>query len=122
MKRQAGSLSGRLERLEQVARPEGDQFYMVWGKTETDLADALSRAKVSGALVKGDRFDARVWTLATEPPPSRWTMLAEMERDELAIIAVGEGQKAEAADCEPARLMSNAELSTWYANNLPSVA
>jgi hypothetical protein len=120
MKRRTGSLSLRLEKLEQVSRPEGDQFYMIWGKTETDLADELSRAKANGALVNGDRFDARVWTNATEPPPPRWTTLAEMERDELVIIAGGEHRKAE-ADGGPARLMSNAELSTWYANNLPSM-
>jgi hypothetical protein len=122
MKRRGGSLSVRLEKLEQVSRPEEDQFYMIWGKTETDLADELSRAKANGALVDGDRFDARVWTNATESPPPRWTTLAEMDRDELTIIAGREDEKTTvSADPGPERLMSNAELSSWYANNLPSV-
>jgi|HubBroStandDraft_2_1064218.scaffolds.fasta_scaffold127670_2 hypothetical protein len=122
MNRRSGSLSTRVEKLEQVSRPEGDKFYMIWGKTEADLADALSEAKTSGALVKGGRFDIRLWTHAAEPPPPRWTTLAEMDRDELTIIAGREDGKTTAAtDTGVARLMSDGEISTWYANNLPPV-
>jgi hypothetical protein len=126
MNRRQGNLPARLEKLERVSRPKGEQFFMIWGRSEADLADALAAAKADGSLQVGDRFDTRLWTHATEPPPARWISLAEMGYEELEIIA-GRGHAIDGGEPTPVRhpelcRISDAELSTGYANSLPSLA
>jgi hypothetical protein len=123
MNRKQGNLPARLERLERVSRPKGEQFFMIWGRTETDLVDALAAAKADGTLQVGDRFDTKLWTHATEPPPARWISLAEVSDEELEIIAgrnrANNDDKATPAQRADLCRISDAELSSVYARGLP---
>jgi hypothetical protein len=124
MNRRQGNLPARLEKIEQVVPSKGAQFFMIWGRTETGLADALAAAKADGSLQVGDRFDAKLWTHATEPPPARWISLAELSDEELKIIAdhkdraIDDNKPTPAQHAELCRI-SDAELSTVYARDLP---
>jgi hypothetical protein len=97
---------------------------MIWGRTETDLVDALATAKADGTLQIGDRFDTKLWTHASDPPPARWTSLAELSHDEMKLIAdhkdrsIDDGKRTPAQHAELCRI-SDAELSTVYARGLP---
>jgi hypothetical protein len=110
-----------VDRLERFRRPKGTPFFMIWGRSDSELTDAISKAKANGDLQVGDKFDAKIWINPTEPPPSRLITLAEMEYDELAIIA-GPRKAIEDISAHHALVqMTDADLSDWYANNLPSL-
>jgi hypothetical protein len=124
MNRRQGNLPSRLEKLERVSPTKGAQFFMIWGKSDGELAAAIERAKANGDVQVGDKFSARIWTHPTEPRAPRWVTVAEMERDELIIFAGGEEEdQAPLSHSERNALnrMTNAELSTCIANGLPSV-
>lgn len=123
MTRRPNNLDARLERLERSRRPKGTPFFMIWAMSDSELTDAISKAKANGDLQVGDRFDARIWTNPTEPPPPRLVTLAEMERDELTIIA-GRENEPQLSNSERNALigMTDADLSDWYAGTLPSLA
>ncbi len=102
MNRRQGNLPSRLDKLERVSRPKGEQFFMIWGRTDTDLVDALTTAKADGTLQVGDRFDTKLWTHATGPPPARWISLAEVSDEELEIIAGRKDRAIDDGDLTPA--------------------
>jgi hypothetical protein len=124
MNRRQGNLPSRLDKLERVSRPKGEQFLMIWGRTDTDLVDALAAAKADGTLQVGDRFDTKLWTHAAEPPPARWISLAEVSDEELEIIAGRKDRAIDDGELTPAQRadlcrISDAELSSVYARGLP---
>jgi len=94
MSRRLNSLSARITRLERFRRPKGDRFFLIWGRDQIELTDALNRAKTAGEVRVGDRFDARIWTCPTQPPPARSVSLDEVSHEELVILAGGEAKIA----------------------------
>lgn len=60
MNRHLNSLAGRVVKLERLKRQTGSSFFMIWGRDEADLANQLRKAKESGALKHGDKFDGRI--------------------------------------------------------------
>lgn len=93
---------------------------MIWGMDESGLADALHKAETAGDVRVGDKFDARIWTCPTQPPPARWVSLDELSDEELAFLAGGEAKTGSPDGLNVARY-SDAELSSFYANGLPSL-
>ncbi|MGB8743557.1 MAG: hypothetical protein WCD52_25935 [Xanthobacteraceae bacterium] len=123
MNRRPNNLDARLEKLERSRRPQGIPFFMVWGRSDSELTDAISKAKANGDLQVGDKFNAKIWTDASEPPPPRWVALAEIGYDELKIIAGGRNRTPLNRSEQNVMVnMTNADLSNWYAENLPSLA
>jgi hypothetical protein len=123
MTRRPNNLNARLDRLERFRRPKGTPFFMIWGKNESELTDAVSKAKANGDLRVGDKYDTKIWTNPTEPPPPRFVTLADMEREELTIIAGKENQPPPNNSERSALIgMTDADLSDWYAGTLPLLA
>ncbi len=122
MKRRPNNLIDRVIELERLWRPKGGRFFMIWGIDESGLTDALNKAKAAGDARVGDKFNAAIWTSPTQPPAGRWVSLDEISHEELAILAGGKAktQRSDVSSLDMARY-SDAELSSFYANGLPSL-
>jgi len=122
MKRRPNNLNMRVTRLEQLRSPKGERFFLIWGTDQIELTDALNKAKASGDVRVGDKFNAAIWTSPAQPPAVRWVSLDEVSREELVILA-GRQAKTEGSDISSLNLArySDAELSSIYANGLPSL-
>ena len=95
---------------------------MIWDRDQIELADALNNAKAAGDVQVGNKFNVGIWTCPTQPPAARWVSLDEISHEELAILAGGEAktQRSDVSSLDMARY-SDAELSSFYANGLPSL-
>src|SRR5271166_3446374 len=122
MPRRPNSLLNRVIELERLRRPKGARFFMIWSIDESGLTDALNKAKAAGDVRVGDKFNARIWTCSTQPPAARWISLDEVSHEELVILARSEAktQRSDVSSLNMARY-SDAELSSFYANGLPSL-
>jgi hypothetical protein len=120
MNRRPDNLNGRIVKLEGLyrRRPRDNRFFLIWGRDEADLAQRLAKAKADGDLLPGDRFESRIWSHASAPPPPRRTALHEVNDEELRIIAGGGEGEVEHPDPSIACQWTDAELSEFYANSL----
>src|SRR5271166_603866 len=122
MKRRSNNLIALVIELERLLRPKGGRFFMIWGIDNADLARKLSNARAEGDLQPGDKFDTKIWTYFSAPPPPRWISLDEMTDEELAIIAGGENREAQHIHPSIASQLSDGELSEVYADRLRCLA
>ena len=98
MKRRPNNLNMRVTRLEQLRSPKGERFFLIWGTDQIELTDALNKAKASGDVRVGDRFNARIWTCPTPPPAARWVSLDGVSHAELVILAEAEAKTGSSDD------------------------
>ena len=62
----------RLRKLEAKRRPAEGVFFLVWGRSPAEIEQAVTAAKTSGTIVRGDTVVRAVWTGHNGGPPSRW--------------------------------------------------
>ena len=122
MKRRPNNLIDRVIALERLRRPKGGRFFMIWGRDDADLASKLNNAKAIGDVRVGDKFNAAIWTSPTQPPGARWVSLDEVSDEELVILLGSEAKTGnDHRSVNVARYLSDAELSSIYANGLSSL-
>jgi hypothetical protein len=84
-------------------------FFLAWGRSEAELARAVTEARESGSVNRGDTLVRALWTGHNGGPPSRWighrdlspaeddALTAEMERRWEAMASAEERAAAHAA-------------------------
>src|SRR5271154_6794793 len=112
-RRRSNNLMGRVIELERLRCPKGGRFFMIWGRDQIELTDALHKAMAAGDVQASDRFNAKIWTCPTPPPAARWVSLDRVSHSELVILAEAEAKTGSSDDrsLNVARY-SDAELSS----------
>jgi hypothetical protein len=78
-----------MQRLEQaIHHVASDQLFMVWGKSESDIRQAFTRAHMAGEIREGDPVQWCLWPFHSRMPAPRWTTMSTLSDEELkALIA-----------------------------------